>query len=93
MMQNYTELMIQIAVKLGAHPSLAEREMKEAMELETKLVNFSADEQIRRDPDHVYNPFQLDKMKELFPFVSFLMIFLKFYKKRFVFIVFNWIKF
>ncbi|EPB69271.1 hypothetical protein ANCCEY_11633 [Ancylostoma ceylanicum] len=44
MLKNYTHLMTLTAVALGAEQKLAEREMYEAMELELKLVNFSADD-------------------------------------------------
>lgn len=50
--------------------------MREAVELEVKLVNFSADEQMRRDADRVYNPFQLYQLAEIFPYVIKLQSFL-----------------
>lgn len=44
--------------------------MKEAIDFEVRLVNFSADEQSRRDPDHTNNPYQLWQLGELFPHVG-----------------------
>lgn len=44
--------------------------MQEAMELELKLVNFSAEEMVRRDPERGNNRFQLWQLKEHFPHVS-----------------------
>ncbi|VDK42045.1 unnamed protein product [Anisakis simplex] len=71
MIQNYTSLMIQTAVNLGADRKIAERDMREAMEFELKLVNFSADEMVRRDPDRSNNPFQLWQLKDMFPYINF----------------------
>uniref|UniRef100_A0A914XPP0 Peptidase family M13 n=1 Tax=Plectus sambesii TaxID=2011161 RepID=A0A914XPP0_9BILA len=70
MIKNYTQLMIEIAIGIGADPAIAARDMREAVELEVKLVNFSADEQMRRDADRVYNPFQLYQLAEIFPYVD-----------------------
>ncbi|VDN32617.1 unnamed protein product [Cylicostephanus goldi] len=70
MLKNYTHLMTVTAKALGAEPKLAEREMYEAMELELKLVNFSADDMVRRDPDRGNNRFQLWQLKSQFPLVS-----------------------
>ncbi|VDM34795.1 unnamed protein product [Toxocara canis] len=42
--------------------------MRETMEFELKLVNFSADEMIRRDPDRSNNPFQLWQLRDMFPY-------------------------
>ncbi|EYC08948.1 hypothetical protein Y032_0063g3447 [Ancylostoma ceylanicum] len=67
MLKNYTHLMTLTAVALGAEQKLAEREMYEAMELELKLVNFSADDMVRRDPDRGNNRFQLWQLKSHFP--------------------------
>ncbi|KAK6756129.1 hypothetical protein RB195_014485 [Necator americanus] len=71
MLKNYTHLMTLTAVALGAEPKLAEREMYEAMELELKLVNFSADDMVRRDPDRGNNRFQLWQLKSHFPLINF----------------------
>ncbi|KHJ89442.1 peptidase family M13 [Oesophagostomum dentatum] len=71
MLKNYTHLMTLTAVALGAEPKLAEREMYEAMELELKLVNFSADDMVRRDPDRGNNRFQLWQLKSHFPLIDF----------------------
>ncbi|PIO60404.1 hypothetical protein TELCIR_18098, partial [Teladorsagia circumcincta] len=54
-----------------AEPKLAEKEMYEAMELELKLVNFSADDMVRRDPDRGNNRFQLWQLKSHFPLINF----------------------
>lgn len=70
MVQNYTELMSQIAIRLGADETQARNDMIEATELEIKLVGFSADETLRRDPERSNNPFQLWQLKQLFPHVS-----------------------
>lgn len=71
MVRNYTELMIQTAIRLGAKEENARAEMLEAAELEVKLVDFSSDDTLRRDPDRSNNPFQLWQLKQQFPFVSF----------------------
>ena len=71
MVQNYTELMIQTAIRLGAKEEDARAEMLEAAELEVKLVDFSSDDTVRRDPDRSNNPFQLWQLKQQFPFVDF----------------------
>lgn len=44
--------------------------MKDAIDFEVHLVNFSTDDQSRRDPDHTNNPYQLWQLRELFPHVS-----------------------
>lgn len=54
----------------GADPVTAERDMKDAIDFEVRLVNFSTDDQSRRDPDHTNNPYQLWQLRELFPHVS-----------------------
>ncbi|PIO67599.1 peptidase family M13, partial [Teladorsagia circumcincta] len=71
MLKNYTHLMTLTAIALGAEPKLAEKEMYEAMELELKLVNFSADDMVRRDPDRGNNRFQLWQLKSHFPLINF----------------------
>ncbi|KAJ1366405.1 Neprilysin-21 [Parelaphostrongylus tenuis] len=71
MLKNYTHLMTLTAMNLGAERRLAEREMHEAMEFELKLVNFSADDMIRRDPDRGNNRFQLWQLKNHFPLIDF----------------------
>uniref|UniRef100_A0A0N5AXE2 Neprilysin n=1 Tax=Syphacia muris TaxID=451379 RepID=A0A0N5AXE2_9BILA len=68
---NYTSLMIATAVNLGADPVTAERDMKDAIDFEVRLVNFSTDDQSRRDPDHTNNPYQLWQLRELFPHINF----------------------
>ena len=70
MVKNYTELMIQTAVRMGANESEARVAMLEAVELEIKLVEYSSDETVRRDPDRSNNPFQLWQLKQHFPYVS-----------------------
>ncbi|EGT58994.1 hypothetical protein CAEBREN_21284 [Caenorhabditis brenneri] len=71
MLRNYTTLMKLTAVALGADPAVADREMNEAMEFELKLVNFSADDMIRRDPERGNNRFELWQLKSVFPFINF----------------------
>lgn len=71
MLKNYTTLMYKTAVALGANPALAMREVEEAMEFELKLVNFSADDMVRRDPERGNNRYQLWKLKALFPLIDF----------------------
>uniref|UniRef100_A0A914CY12 Uncharacterized protein n=1 Tax=Acrobeloides nanus TaxID=290746 RepID=A0A914CY12_9BILA len=71
MVQNYTELMTQIAIRLGATEEQARNDMIEATEFEIKLVGFSADETSRRDPERSNNPFQLWQLKQHFPFIDF----------------------
>ncbi|KJH49131.1 peptidase family M13 [Dictyocaulus viviparus] len=71
MLKNYTHLMTLTAVALGADFKLAEHEMYEAMQFELKLVNFSADDMVRRDPDRGNNRFQLWQLKSHFPMINF----------------------
>ncbi|KAH7725122.1 Protein NEP-21 a [Aphelenchoides avenae] len=71
MVQNYTELMIRTAVSLGADEAAARREMLEAVQFEIKLVDFSSDDTIRRDPDRSNNPFQLWQLRKMFPLIDF----------------------
>ncbi|GMT11384.1 hypothetical protein PFISCL1PPCAC_2681, partial [Pristionchus fissidentatus] len=70
MIQNYTSLMIATAVSMGAPQERAERDMREAMELELKLVNFSAEEMVRRDPERGNNRFQLWELRNHFPLIK-----------------------
>lgn len=44
--------------------------MLEAVQFEIKLVDFSSDDTIRRDPDRSNNPFQLWQLRKMFPLVS-----------------------
>ncbi|ULT91529.1 hypothetical protein L3Y34_009258 [Caenorhabditis briggsae] len=71
MLRNYTTLMKLTAVALGADPAVAEKDMNEAMEFELKLVNFSADDMVRRDPERGNNRFELYQLKKMFPFINF----------------------
>uniref|UniRef100_A0A914YNY2 Peptidase M13 N-terminal domain-containing protein n=1 Tax=Panagrolaimus superbus TaxID=310955 RepID=A0A914YNY2_9BILA len=71
MVRNYTELMIQTAIRLGANETTVRAEMLEAVELEIKLVDYSSDETIRRDPDRSNNPYQLWQLKQHFPYIDF----------------------
>ncbi|CAD6193486.1 unnamed protein product [Caenorhabditis auriculariae] len=71
MLKNYTTLMKLTAIAMGADPVTAERDMTEAMEFELKLVNFSADDMIRRDPERGNNRQQMWQLKSLFPFIDF----------------------
>ncbi|CAI5450802.1 unnamed protein product [Caenorhabditis angaria] len=71
MLRNYTTLMMQTAIAMGADPKRAEKEMIEAMEFESKLVNFSADDMVRRDPERGNNPKQLWELKNTFPLINF----------------------
>ncbi len=66
---------------LGADPVTAAKDMREAVELEVKLVNFSADEQMRRDADRAYNPFALEQLVDLFPYVWNLCLFSHLYNQ------------
>uniref|UniRef100_A0A915Q6Z7 Peptidase M13 N-terminal domain-containing protein n=1 Tax=Setaria digitata TaxID=48799 RepID=A0A915Q6Z7_9BILA len=68
--QNYTSLMTQTAVNIGADPTYAKHDMKNAIEFELRLVNFSADEMTRRDPERGNNRFQLWQLSELFPHID-----------------------
>lgn len=56
---------------LGADRKIAENDMKEAIEFELRLVDFSSDEMIRRDPERSNNPYQLWQLSNAFPFVLF----------------------
>ncbi|MFH4977586.1 hypothetical protein AB6A40_004295 [Gnathostoma spinigerum] len=67
MIRNYTSLMIKTAISLGADPRMAEAEMKSVIDLELRLVNYSADEMIRRDPDRSNNRFQLWQLRDMYP--------------------------
>uniref|UniRef100_A0A1I7XPG6 Peptidase_M13 domain-containing protein n=1 Tax=Heterorhabditis bacteriophora TaxID=37862 RepID=A0A1I7XPG6_HETBA len=82
MIKNYTNLMTLTAIALGtlieeklssagADPELAKQEMFEAMELELKLVNFSAEDMVRRDPERGNNRYQLWQLKTHFPMIDF----------------------
>ncbi|TKR86509.1 hypothetical protein L596_011091 [Steinernema carpocapsae] len=70
MILNYTQMMVETAVNLGADRKTAEADMKEAVEFELKLVNFSADEMIRRDPERSNNAYNLRKLTEAFPYID-----------------------
>ncbi|VDM96982.1 unnamed protein product [Thelazia callipaeda] len=65
--QNYTFLMIQTAVNIGADRIHAENEMMKVIEFELLLVKFSADEMTRRNPERGNNRFQLWQLRHLFP--------------------------
>uniref|UniRef100_A0A915CTB1 Endothelin-converting enzyme 1 n=1 Tax=Ditylenchus dipsaci TaxID=166011 RepID=A0A915CTB1_9BILA len=71
MVRNYTQLIIETAIKMGANPATAYMEMREVVELEIKLVKQSADETVRRDPVRSNNPFQIHQLKEAFPLIDF----------------------
>lgn len=49
--------------------------MKKAVEFELRLVNFSADEMSRRNPERGNNRFQIWQLGNLFPHVNFINVF------------------
>ncbi|VDO28865.1 unnamed protein product [Onchocerca flexuosa] len=65
LIQNYTSLLIQTAVNLGADLMHAKHDMKKAIEFESRLVNFSTDEITRRNPEHGNNRFQLWQLNQI----------------------------
>ncbi|CEF63708.1 Phosphate-regulating neutral endopeptidase [Strongyloides ratti] len=67
MLANYTELLIQVAVNMGATREKAEKDMKEVLEFEMQLVNFSVDEMTRREPQRANNRFQLWQIEQMYP--------------------------
>ncbi|KAM3716821.1 Neprilysin-21 [Dirofilaria immitis] len=68
--QNYTSLMIQTAINIGANPMHAKNDMKKAIEFELRLVNFSTDEMTRRNPERGNNRFQLWQLGRVFPHID-----------------------
>lgn len=68
--QNYTSLMVQTAINIGADPTQAKHDMKKAIEFELRLVNFSADEMTRRNPERGNNRFQLWQLGSIFPHID-----------------------
>uniref|UniRef100_A0A1I8F0B1 Peptidase family M13 containing protein n=1 Tax=Wuchereria bancrofti TaxID=6293 RepID=A0A1I8F0B1_WUCBA len=68
--QNYTSLMVQTAINIGADPTQAKHDMKKTIEFELRLVNFSADEMTRRNPERGNNRFQLWQLGSIFPHID-----------------------
>ncbi|VDK30069.1 unnamed protein product [Gongylonema pulchrum] len=68
--QNYTSLMIQTAMNIGADRANAEYDMRQAIEFELRLVNFSADEMTRRDPERSNNRYQLWQLHDVYPHID-----------------------
>ena len=66
----YYQFMVNMAVLLGAERERAEEEMKEALEFELKLAEFSLPEEERRNKTALYHPLTLAEVDELYPEVS-----------------------
>ncbi|CAD5231734.1 unnamed protein product [Bursaphelenchus xylophilus] len=69
--KNYTHLITETAVLLGAEISRAEKEMKEIVDLECKLALISSDDADRGDPDRGNNPYTIKHLKLAFPELDF----------------------
>ena len=65
--QAYYNYMVNIAVLLGADREKAREEMKEALMLELKLVEFALPREERRNKTALHNPMALSEVQELYP--------------------------
>ena len=65
--QTYYQLLVKVAVLFGANKKRAEKEMKEALQLEIKLANFTLPEEQKRNLTATYHPMPLAAVQKLFP--------------------------
>ena len=65
--QLYYQVLVKVAVLFGANKKRAEWEMKEVVELEIKLANFSLPPEQKRNLSALYHPLPLSEVQELFP--------------------------
>eukprot|EP00092_Neocalanus_flemingeri_P016471 GFUD01017824.1.p1 GENE.GFUD01017824.1~~GFUD01017824.1.p1 ORF type:complete len:761 (-),score=194.29 GFUD01017824.1:231-2513(-) len=70
--QAYYNYMVQTAVFMGADETVAEVEMKEALELELKLAEMSLPREERRNITALYNPMTIGEVQELYPEIPLL---------------------
>uniref|UniRef100_A0AC35TKT4 Neprilysin n=1 Tax=Rhabditophanes sp. KR3021 TaxID=114890 RepID=A0AC35TKT4_9BILA len=66
MLANYSQLMIETAMNFGCSLEKAEKEVKEIVDFELQLVNFSTDDMFRRNPDHNVLRYQLWESDNLY---------------------------
>ena len=65
--QAYYNYMVNIAVLLGADKEKAREEMKEALMLELKLVEFALPREERRNTTALHNPMALSEVQKMYP--------------------------
>ena len=65
--QLYYKLLVKGAVLFGANKKRAEKEMKEVVELEIKLANFTLPPEQKRNLSTLYHPLPLSEVQKLFP--------------------------
>ena len=61
------EILVKAAVLLGANKKRAEKEMKEVVQLEIKLANFTLSAEQKRNQTATYHPMPLSKVQNLYP--------------------------
>ncbi|KAG8183509.1 hypothetical protein JTE90_003859 [Oedothorax gibbosus] len=71
----YFKLMVGAAKKLGADPQKAEKELKEALDFEIALANFSLPREERRNISRLYNKYTVKKLAELVPTINWMKYF------------------
>ena len=71
-MQAYLEYMIDVATFLGADPARAAKEMREILEFEMKLANFSLPREERRNASKLYNPMRIKDVSKFDPHTPWL---------------------
>ncbi|XP_040574082.1 neprilysin-2 isoform X2 [Lepeophtheirus salmonis] len=70
--QAYYEFMMDVARFFGANENRAAKDMKEVLELEMKLANFSLPRENRRNATKLYNPMTIKDLTKLDPFTPWL---------------------
>ncbi|XP_013133397.1 PREDICTED: membrane metallo-endopeptidase-like 1 [Papilio polytes] len=68
----YYTYMVDIAVLLGANKKRAEKELRESLEFEIALANFSLPLEKRRNATALYNPMTVKELQKQFPKVDWL---------------------
>ncbi|XP_021947553.1 neprilysin-2 isoform X2 [Folsomia candida] len=68
----YHKYQVELAVLLGADRTTAVKDMRDALEFETQLANFSLPREERRNVTKLYNPMTISELQEKFPSIPWL---------------------
>ena len=60
------EILVKVAVLFGANKKRAEKEMKEVVQLELKLANFTLPAEQKRNQTATYHPMPLSEVQKLY---------------------------
>ena len=66
MFKTLLESLVKVAVLFGANKKTAEKDMKEVLQLEIRLANFTLSAEQKRNQTATYNPMPLSEVQKLY---------------------------